>query len=212
MLVWKFAQLNDKWHSCSDHTLLLTRGGLPNYDNEGEVYMNYTGTNPAYTDLDPTRMTADNLYASLSWNSTERRWRRKTDKCILVIYFISEDFHNHFVCCNLISQQLLSTPPAYNCGIFSVYEKISQSCLSVYAINKTWRSHLSVYLKLHNTIRKHKNDISIIRKYKIKQVIHTLLSTIHGITILAKKSSKNNIFNSTWPQNIQRFHHIKAIQ
>ncbi|KAM9341534.1 uncharacterized protein ABDE67_015186 [Symphorus nematophorus] len=42
------------------------KGGLPKTDCEADVYMNYTSTNQAYTDLDPTNMTADNVYSCLS--------------------------------------------------------------------------------------------------------------------------------------------------
>ncbi|XP_051241889.1 uncharacterized protein LOC127355252 [Dicentrarchus labrax] len=40
------------------------KGALPKTDSDGDVYMNYT--NQAYTDLDPTNMTGDNVYSSLS--------------------------------------------------------------------------------------------------------------------------------------------------
>ncbi|KAM7403230.1 hypothetical protein PAMA_003921 [Pampus argenteus] len=39
---------------------------LPQTDGDGDVYMNYTSTNQAYTDLDPANMTGNNMYASLS--------------------------------------------------------------------------------------------------------------------------------------------------
>lgn len=42
------------------------KGGLPKPDSDGDVYMNYTSTNHAYTDLDPTNVTEDNVYSSLS--------------------------------------------------------------------------------------------------------------------------------------------------
>ncbi|XP_040917366.1 uncharacterized protein LOC121197707 isoform X2 [Toxotes jaculatrix] len=42
------------------------KGGLPQTESDGDVYMNYTSTNQAYADLDPTNMTGDNLYSSLS--------------------------------------------------------------------------------------------------------------------------------------------------
>ncbi|XP_034530154.1 uncharacterized protein LOC117805735 [Notolabrus celidotus] len=42
------------------------KGGLQQTDTEGEVYMNYTNTNQAYSDLDPASMTDDNVYSSLS--------------------------------------------------------------------------------------------------------------------------------------------------
>uniref|UniRef100_A0A1A8RKV2 Adhesion molecule with Ig-like domain 3 n=1 Tax=Nothobranchius rachovii TaxID=451742 RepID=A0A1A8RKV2_9TELE len=38
----------------------------PPADPDGDVYMNYTGPNPAYTDLNPANMAGDNLYSSLS--------------------------------------------------------------------------------------------------------------------------------------------------
>lgn len=44
-----------------------SKGGLPQSDSDGDVYMNYTSNNPAYSDLDPTNMTQDNVYSSLSW-------------------------------------------------------------------------------------------------------------------------------------------------
>ncbi|XP_041809818.1 uncharacterized protein LOC121618395 [Chelmon rostratus] len=40
--------------------------GLPKTDSDGDVYMNYTSTNHAYTDLDPTNVAEDNVYSSLS--------------------------------------------------------------------------------------------------------------------------------------------------
>ncbi|KAM8736583.1 uncharacterized protein AB9X84_021956 [Acanthopagrus schlegelii] len=40
--------------------------GVPPADGDGDVYMNYTSTNQAYTDLDLTNMTTDNVYSSLS--------------------------------------------------------------------------------------------------------------------------------------------------
>ncbi|XP_042244523.1 uncharacterized protein LOC121880950 [Thunnus maccoyii] len=40
------------------------KGCLPQTD--GDVYMNYVNTNQAYSDLDPAKMTGDNVYASLS--------------------------------------------------------------------------------------------------------------------------------------------------
>ncbi|XP_026163201.1 uncharacterized protein LOC113130633 [Mastacembelus armatus] len=43
-----------------------TKGGLPQTGKEDDVYMNYTNTNQAYSDLDPTNMTADNVYSCLS--------------------------------------------------------------------------------------------------------------------------------------------------
>ncbi|KAI3367625.1 hypothetical protein L3Q82_026473, partial [Scortum barcoo] len=42
------------------------KGGLPQTDSDGDVYMNYTSTNQAYSDLDLTNMTGDNVYSSLS--------------------------------------------------------------------------------------------------------------------------------------------------
>ncbi|GAA6213423.1 uncharacterized protein LOC108875078 [Lates japonicus] len=42
------------------------KGGFPQVESDGDVYMNYTSTNKAYSDLDPTNMTGDNVYSSLS--------------------------------------------------------------------------------------------------------------------------------------------------
>ncbi|KAM3594850.1 uncharacterized protein V6R79_014945 [Siganus canaliculatus] len=42
-----------------------TKEALPKADSD-EVYMNYTSTNQAYTDLTPSNMTAENVYSSLS--------------------------------------------------------------------------------------------------------------------------------------------------
>ncbi|XP_056282639.1 uncharacterized protein LOC130201593 isoform X2 [Pseudoliparis swirei] len=42
------------------------KGGLPHTECGGDVYMNYTNTSQAYTDLDPTNMTREDLYSSLS--------------------------------------------------------------------------------------------------------------------------------------------------
>ncbi|XP_030299012.1 uncharacterized protein LOC115597322 [Sparus aurata] len=42
------------------------KGVVPPADADGDVYMNYTSTNQAYTDLDITNMTTDNVYSSLS--------------------------------------------------------------------------------------------------------------------------------------------------
>ncbi|XP_039992270.1 uncharacterized protein LOC120794937 [Xiphias gladius] len=42
------------------------KGGLPQTENNADVYMNYTSTNRAYMDLDPTNITGDNVYSSLS--------------------------------------------------------------------------------------------------------------------------------------------------
>ncbi|KAM9842216.1 uncharacterized protein ACBR49_013665 [Aulostomus maculatus] len=39
-------------------------GDLPQHD--GDVYINYTNTNQAYTDLNPVTMTGDNIYSSVS--------------------------------------------------------------------------------------------------------------------------------------------------
>ncbi|XP_023133228.2 uncharacterized protein LOC111573346 [Amphiprion ocellaris] len=44
---------------------MASKGGLPQGDSDGDVYINYTGSNPAYTDLDPTNMTQDNVYSSI---------------------------------------------------------------------------------------------------------------------------------------------------
>ncbi|XP_077476340.1 uncharacterized protein LOC144089405 [Stigmatopora argus] len=43
-----------------------TTGGLPQLENAGQVYMNYSNTNLTYTDLDPTRMNSDSTYSVLS--------------------------------------------------------------------------------------------------------------------------------------------------
>ncbi|XP_008305084.1 uncharacterized protein LOC103376482 [Stegastes partitus] len=45
---------------------IASKAGLPQNDSDGDVYMNYTNSNPGYTDLDPTSVTADNVYSSLS--------------------------------------------------------------------------------------------------------------------------------------------------
>ncbi|XP_022606882.1 uncharacterized protein LOC111226072 [Seriola dumerili] len=42
------------------------KGDFPQTESDGDVYMNYTSTNQAYTNLDPTNMTGDNVYSSLS--------------------------------------------------------------------------------------------------------------------------------------------------
>ncbi|XP_070699006.1 uncharacterized protein [Pempheris klunzingeri] len=42
------------------------KGSFPQTDGDGDVYMNYTSTNQAYTDLNPTNVTGDNAYSSLS--------------------------------------------------------------------------------------------------------------------------------------------------
>ncbi|XP_075874114.1 uncharacterized protein LOC142883266 [Nelusetta ayraudi] len=41
-------------------------GDLPKRDCEGDVYMNYEDSNPAYSDLDPSNLSVDNVYSSLS--------------------------------------------------------------------------------------------------------------------------------------------------
>ncbi|XP_027130311.1 uncharacterized protein LOC113744544 isoform X1 [Larimichthys crocea] len=41
-------------------------GNLPKIDNDADVYMNYTSTNQAYSDLDQANMNTDNVYSSLS--------------------------------------------------------------------------------------------------------------------------------------------------
>ena len=51
-------------YSQSDH-IFQHRGGLPETEVEGD-YMNYTNTNPAYTDLDITNVTEENVYSCLS--------------------------------------------------------------------------------------------------------------------------------------------------
>ncbi|XP_029973541.1 uncharacterized protein LOC115407302 isoform X2 [Salarias fasciatus] len=43
-----------------------TKGGLPDMGIESDVYMNYTNSNPAYSDLDPNSMADDSVYSSLS--------------------------------------------------------------------------------------------------------------------------------------------------
>ncbi|XP_035466335.1 uncharacterized protein LOC118286194 isoform X1 [Scophthalmus maximus] len=42
------------------------KGCLPQTQCHGDVYMNYTSTNQAYSDLDPTNRTEDSVYSSLS--------------------------------------------------------------------------------------------------------------------------------------------------
>ncbi|XP_035023017.1 uncharacterized protein LOC118115909 [Hippoglossus stenolepis] len=42
------------------------KGGLPNNEGDGGVYMNYTSNNQDYSNLDPVNMTGDNMYSSLS--------------------------------------------------------------------------------------------------------------------------------------------------
>ncbi|XP_071354808.1 uncharacterized protein [Trachinotus anak] len=42
------------------------KGDFQQTESDGDVYMNYTSTNQAYTNLDPTNMTGDNVYSSLS--------------------------------------------------------------------------------------------------------------------------------------------------
>ncbi|KAK2825937.1 hypothetical protein Q5P01_020151 [Channa striata] len=44
----------------------VSKGGLPQNQADGDVYMNYSTSNQAYSDLDPTNMTVDNVYSSLS--------------------------------------------------------------------------------------------------------------------------------------------------
>ncbi|XP_074516985.1 uncharacterized protein LOC141783525 [Sebastes fasciatus] len=41
------------------------KGGLPQTESDGGMYMNYTNTSPSYSDLDPS-MKEDNVYSSLS--------------------------------------------------------------------------------------------------------------------------------------------------
>nr|XP_020446627.1 uncharacterized protein LOC109955126 [Monopterus albus] len=41
-------------------------GGLPQTESERDVYINYTRTDHAYTDLDPANVIVDNVYSSLS--------------------------------------------------------------------------------------------------------------------------------------------------
>ncbi|XP_069563210.1 uncharacterized protein [Brachyistius frenatus] len=45
---------------------MQSKGDLPQTDDDGDVYINYTSTNQAYTDLDPTNVTGDNMYSDLS--------------------------------------------------------------------------------------------------------------------------------------------------
>lgn len=59
-------------HMHIGHIFLLTRGVVPPADGDGDVYMNETSTNQAYTDLDPINMTMDNVYSSLSWTGGGR--------------------------------------------------------------------------------------------------------------------------------------------
>lgn len=42
------------------------KGGLQQAEADGDVYMNYTSTNQAYSDLDPSSMNDNNVYSSLS--------------------------------------------------------------------------------------------------------------------------------------------------
>ncbi|XP_038585130.1 uncharacterized protein LOC119910542 [Micropterus salmoides] len=44
----------------------LPKGGLPQADSDRDVYMNYTNTNRAYTDLGSTHKNEDNVYSVLS--------------------------------------------------------------------------------------------------------------------------------------------------
>ncbi|KAG7224135.1 hypothetical protein INR49_019870, partial [Caranx melampygus] len=41
----------------------IPKGDFPQTGGDGDVYMNYTSTSQAYTNLDPTNMTADNIYS-----------------------------------------------------------------------------------------------------------------------------------------------------
>ncbi|XP_061599740.1 uncharacterized protein LOC133462489 [Cololabis saira] len=45
---------------------VTSKGGFPQVNCDGDVYINYTSNNHAYTDLDPTSKPADNVYSSLS--------------------------------------------------------------------------------------------------------------------------------------------------
>lgn len=66
--IWLFITLLSLYKSVWDFFSLHTRGDLPQADCDAtDVYMNYTNTNPAYTDLDPANMTEDNVYSSLWW-------------------------------------------------------------------------------------------------------------------------------------------------
>ncbi|KAM9354181.1 uncharacterized protein KZ484_012368 [Pholidichthys leucotaenia] len=49
--------------SCPEPAM-ASKGGFPQTDSDGDVYMNYTSTNQNYSDLDPTNMTGDNLYST----------------------------------------------------------------------------------------------------------------------------------------------------
>lgn len=42
------------------------KAGVQQTNDDGDVYMNYTSTNQNYSDLDPARMTDENVYSSLS--------------------------------------------------------------------------------------------------------------------------------------------------
>ncbi|XP_057716212.1 uncharacterized protein LOC130931433 [Corythoichthys intestinalis] len=42
-----------------------TKGGLPQVENDGQVYMNYSNTNLTYTDLDPTGVNPESTYSVL---------------------------------------------------------------------------------------------------------------------------------------------------
>lgn len=77
-----------RWVFYSLTSFLRTpRGGLPKKDCEGDVYMNYANSNPAYSDLDPSSMSVDNVYSSLSWASSQAtlhvQLRVRTQNCIL---------------------------------------------------------------------------------------------------------------------------------
>ncbi|XP_041827448.1 uncharacterized protein LOC121630945 [Melanotaenia boesemani] len=45
---------------------VASKGGFPQAESDGDVYINYTSTNHAYTNLDPTNVTEVNLYSTLS--------------------------------------------------------------------------------------------------------------------------------------------------
>lgn len=67
--------------------LWTPRGDSPKRDCEGDVYMNYEDSNPAYSDLDPGNMSVDDVYSSLSWASSlatlHVQLHVRTQNCIL---------------------------------------------------------------------------------------------------------------------------------
>lgn len=84
--------LNRRWKEdlftcCESSECVLTpwsqflhnRTATPQADADGDVYMNYASNNQAYVDLDPTSMSMDNVYSSLSWTDVGM-WNRVTKK------------------------------------------------------------------------------------------------------------------------------------